>query len=556
MGLVLENQYFEKLSDSLEDNWLYKKALKMPDNFLLEKYSRIKGRNPKINFLSIDSGFRVYVKMYIYSLVVEESNGESNALSEFAKIKEFVEFLIGEQFVFNIKDISENNVESYVEKIRGKISSRFDSKDGINIETGRKKASSIRKFLLNMFNEGVSELAFIQNMQASRIMPPDNPEFYYDSETLEKYYGLKKEKKENRGLSYARLVEILETMPQWNDVELECLVVILANTGLRVSEALNLDVDCCSSATEDEYVAFFENKMDIELVSSDSNSIYWLDNYLASKTKKSTWCQGNPIMIGQRTKDAIDILVAHSANARSSLKGKHGETKIFATFREGIAFVPTPDYFGYRRKRACEKVGIPNFGFHQFRHTFAKMLYDSGIPLAFVKKYLNHIYTDMTAHYTNTSMEDKMRTYVEFAESRQVDSPNLKAKDLHYDLKNAMDSEDFHAMSYENRLELLDMIVENNGFGINIMDHGICLLPNGTPCPNNYLDVNSCIDELCGKFIATEKSIPHINNLIEYRTVAIDELEKLNFFEAVNFNKKKLDQLNNTLKKLEGDFSE
>ncbi|WP_418187225.1 tyrosine-type recombinase/integrase [Aliarcobacter lanthieri] len=556
MEVILKEEYFSHEKDFLLVNWLYNKAVEIPDDFSLEKYSRNKSNNDYIRFLKIDSCYRIYVKMYIYSLLVEERHGENSITDEFGKIKEFIEFLIKEQFVFDIRDIKKSDFLSFVDKVKYLISNKFTLKEGININTGAKKISSIRKFLLNMFNEGVSELSFIQDIEVSKLIPVNSPEYFYEGEMLDRYYESIEKDYEDKRLSYPHLIEILETMTEWDDLELECLITILVNTGLRVSEALNLQVGCYSKATEEEYAAFLESRIDAEIIASDEKTIYWLDNYFASKTKKSEWTIGNPILIGQKTKEAIDFLIIHSADAREDLKGKHGESKIFATFRNNKAIVPKVHYFNYKKKKVCERLDIPKFSFHQFRHTFAKMLYDSGVPLAFIKKYLNHIYTDMTAHYTGTSMEDKMKTYIEFAESEKVESLNIKVKELHRELKNAIDSEDFQAMSFENRLDLLDMVIENSNLGINVMDHGICLLQNGTPCPNNYLDINSCIDELCGKFVVTEKSISYINNLIEYRTNAISELENLNFIEAANFNKKKLSQLNSTLNLLKKENDE
>lgn len=81
-------------------------------------------------------------------------------------------------------------------------------------------------------------------------------------------------------------------------------------------------------------------------------------------------------------------------------------------------------------------------------------------------------------------------------------------------------------------------------------------MPSGMVCPNNFTEVDSCLDEMCEKFMATENTIPHINNLIDYRTKAINELEKFNFTEAARFNNKKLKQLSNTLNILKGNENE
>lgn len=557
-NLKLNNSFiveFENEHD-IEANWLYKKAIDMPDDFSLDDYVRNKNKKGRLDFLNISSNYRICVKMYIYSLLVEEGHGESSVTGEFYKLKEFTDFLNKTQYIYDIKSITEKHVMQYLNELKHKIINTFVLKDGITIETGHKKFSTVRKFLLNMYREGVGELFFIEKIDVAELLPLGKPQFYYKGKELEKYYILKEKKHNDKTLEYSVLIEILDSMSKWNDEKLKCLVTILINTGLRVSEALNLDVDCFSELAQEEKEILEKNNIDLDFISSDKKGLYWLDKYLVSKTKKGDWDKGSPMLIGEKTKEAIETLSFLSLEAREKSKGKREETKIFASLNGKRVTVLSREAYAVRRNKICNDLNVPYFHFHQFRHTFAKILYDSGVPFPFIKKYLNHIYTDMTAHYINTSKNDKMKTYVEFVESEQISSPNEKAKELHNELKVAMNSEYFQLMAFDSRLQVLDLIMQNKELGLNVMDHGICLMPSGMACPNNFTEVDSCLDEMCGKFIATENTIPHIINLIDYRTKAINELEKFNFTEAARFNNKKLKQLSNTLNILKGNENE
>ena len=64
----------------------------------------------------------------------------------------------------------------------------------------------------------------------------------------------------------------------------------------------------------------------------------------------------------------------------------------------------------YSLKKACGKVGIENFRFHDLRHTAASwMVIDCGIDLVTVKELLGHSEIKMTMVYCHASQESKRR---------------------------------------------------------------------------------------------------------------------------------------------------
>jgi len=79
----------------------------------------------------------------------------------------------------------------------------------------------------------------------------------------------------------------------------------------------------------------------------------------------------------------------------------------------GVQVPPRPDLnvFTYRNKplkdirtafkNACDKAGIKNLTFHDFRHTFATRLVLSGVDLASVSKLLGHSSIQMTMRYSH-----------------------------------------------------------------------------------------------------------------------------------------------------------
>lgn len=67
-------------------------------------------------------------------------------------------------------------------------------------------------------------------------------------------------------------------------------------------------------------------------------------------------------------------------------------------------------------KRICKEIGIPEFRFHDLRHTFATRLVMAGVDLATVKELLGHKDIKMTMRYAHPSPEHK-RQAVELLQS-------------------------------------------------------------------------------------------------------------------------------------------
>ena len=87
-------------------------------------------------------------------------------------------------------------------------------------------------------------------------------------------------------------------------------------------------------------------------------------------------------------------------------------------------------------------------------------------------------------------------------------------------------------MAIEERSQLLEMLSDSMDMDIHAMDHGMCLIPKGTTCPNNFIEVNSCFEQNCGQFATTENSIPHFTRMVKYKEGWIKDFENTGHLAA------------------------
>ena len=59
--------------------------------------------------------------------------------------------------------------------------------------------------------------------------------------------------------------------------------------------------------------------------------------------------------------------------------------------------------------RACKKVGITDFHFHDLRHTFASQLIMAGVDITTVKELLGHKSLFMTMRYAHLAPAHKVK---------------------------------------------------------------------------------------------------------------------------------------------------
>ena len=174
------------------------------------------------------------------------------------------------------------------------------------------------------------------------------------------------------------------------------LLVLAYNTGCRISELLALT-----------YEDFLEeglriNKQVAEIVtySNDGTATRTLG---IDTTKTATSCRIIPL-----NEHVKNELVFHQAWQRVDMMKNGYRTRYLFTTNSG-AFYDKRNA-GVACKRYYKRIGVPEYGFHVYRHTFGTNLCRNGVPIQTASALLGHDSITTTAkYYVSVSSEDKLQ---------------------------------------------------------------------------------------------------------------------------------------------------
>ncbi len=536
----------EKLYISTKkDNILYANVDdRIPDDYDVSEYSFSKSKKIVIHFLKIPFGFRSSIKYWAEDEILIKKNSSSTVSAKVSDILRMIKFMFSQYAVSHPEGILDFHYSEYLDWLKEEVLNSH-----LELKTAHEYARATANYLKFLQSEEIAPLDFLKKYNISEMFPEKHPERFFSGDALKAHLKRIEEKRSERPLSYPNLIKIMNAVNKNNDVLFKNITIILAHTPLRLGEVLNLTVDCLEPVDDAEIKSALKSNRSGFAIDFDWSKSYWLSNYEVSKGKKRRKRIGTPILVSETVKKAVDRLIENGKIARQKKKNK-GVSKMLCvgTRQENVI---SQTLYNNKRRSFIKSEGLPSFTAHQFRHTYAKLLYDMGISIDFIKKYLNHTHSDITSGYTYRDKETIARKYGDFANMKTfVGGGEDRAYSLQGKIKEAIAHPEFQAMALEGRSQLLSMITDKSGMDIHIMDHGICFLPKLTQCPHNYTEINSCMEEHCGGFVTTEVSTPFLADLIKNKKNAIADLEREGFAEAAEYNQKKLDKTMNIFEKL------
>lgn len=148
------------------------------------------------------------------------------------------------------------------------------------------------------------------------------------------------------------------------------LFTLIANTGLRISEAISLTKD-------------------------DTHTDFLIVRAEISKNKKK-----GTVYFGQKTRKLLDELFYF----KSTIMKRDFTNLLFST----DGHLPSRSYSHTRFKLWLNLAQLPNcFSVHSLRHTYATYSLDSGISLTFVRDNLRHSNISITSQYLHLTKENR-----------------------------------------------------------------------------------------------------------------------------------------------------
>lgn len=205
------------------------------------------------------------------------------------------------------------------------------------------------------------------------------------------------------------------------------MVLLLQELGLRIGELLNLSFDCLQQDVEGQfYIRFYRKKV----------KQYAL---LPISKESGLMIQEQQKYIRQKLGKKFQYLFCGRKNS--------GREKNFASF------IPKPEImkqeaFSNWLKRLAKEADIKdssgqrwNFEAHQFRHTVATRMINSGVPQHIVQRYLGHETPTMTQVYVHIFDETLREQIEKFHESKVV---NFQGETIKFDKTILSASEDLN----------------------------------------------------------------------------------------------------------------
>lgn len=472
----------------------------------------------------------MYLKYYLYWGVYEKRYAITTVDSGIGVIGNFIKNCQNEYYSnFVVSETKDYMLDDYINAYHVKIKN-FD----FTLQSANANLIVLIRFLCLLNEQSLTDFIFLEKYNVSKIFPYQKPERYYTKEEYAVYLQRAEQVKKNKPYKYNELEVIMDGAKKHLPLSLYAYYMVALHTGLRSTEIINLEKDCVSKE------------------SFDNQEVYWLSSYKYLKGKQKSWQDGTPIKISKKVYSVIcEQIERVNSFTKESKKGI--ENKVFKQehLKRKLTSLISPGYISTKKKILEEKTGIVGITSHRFRHTFAKLQYDKGVPFEYIRKYLNHQTGDITAGYIGFNKEENSQKYKKFLSMKNV-AGGGKGKAVRFQkrLDKVYSNTVFQGMAEDRQSELLEKIADDEGVNVQIMDHGICMLPNQETCPNKYTTVNNCLEEYCNKFIVDEGSIPFVEKLKVYREESLENLERMNFTGVLRAERKRLDNIERVLGEL------
>jgi integrase len=380
----------------------------------------------RFNFLLVEEEFRLEMKKYVLIKILENKVKIITIHGHFKNLKIYFNFLKNNH-VYNINDVTVNVLKKFIA-----------SRSSNSFMTIRKYKYNIKNF----YNYFATNYHDILTLEMTQVLEYKN---------INAYYAIKEQNKTQNITDeyFDKLISVLISVMDnpYEPVHIRscaCIIMLMSQTGLRVSEVLSLEIDALmtiqiSGNRESNYLNYktwkrekLENKYSIvrtfinelakkayvlliELHSERRNKLQVPYLYMGNrKLQNSSAYPIDSRRFGRIQKDFFSFLDKYIP----TLDLPSQETSTLKTVRIGATF-----------KNPIIKSGIPaeTITFpstNQYRVHVCTELYNKGVPLKYIQKFMGHLSSEMQGYYVRPKTQTQEN--VEFSQKTLSDLVNGK----------------------------------------------------------------------------------------------------------------------------------
>lgn len=362
----------------------------------------VEKKSMRFHFESSPTAFKSELKKYVLVKVLENNNKTQTINRKFNEIRMFFSYL------------SQENIHSIHEVTPSILRNYLDTRKMLSLKSIRMTKMSILDFYqyysanyVDIYSSELRDLLDLGSSKAYKAASKENRTPNIDEDYFQAFIK-----------AIISMIKDQDEPPVMRAIA--CIYLILSQTGLRLSEVLALETNSLQETTIN----------------------HTKTNYLLYKTWKRTSGDNSFHMektyVNELTEFAFKQLVEIYSNRRADLNIEYlflgGENKkkesqfpidisAFSKLRERFfihidKYIPTininPDSFpnlstvkvfkGSKNGIPIATLTFPNT--HQFRVHMATDLYNKGVPLQYVEKFMGHLTTEMQGYYYRPSKDN------------------------------------------------------------------------------------------------------------------------------------------------------
>lgn len=491
--IELLEDYLDGREEWDKDKWDIRKL----DKFGIKR-NKASARSHYLNFAKINNyHFREISKEYIKQrLVANNRFSTSNADGYLNALVKFFNLLSNlEPDWKDLSKLERRHILKYLEYLRSHTA-KFEHKKSNPDYYIRQSIIMVNKFL--------DDLQFLQNPKAPTkpirqlIHPQDKPNLSKRNNNKIKHIP---------DIVLEQLFANLSKLPE----EIQAVILIMAKTGLRISDALGLDHNCLFKVNDKYHIM-----TDIEKTNT-INHIIPIDEQLANVIGK--WIDHSIKFSNQDNNPHNFIFIS-----------KLGKRKGYPI--APITILSHLNDLAIDNNITDESGKLWHFSNHQFRHTYAVKMINSGVDIVTIQQLLAHTSPEMTLRYAKLNDESKRKAFETLIKNNVYTfGANNEVIEVEIDGEN-IPSEIVDALWSEHKLNAID-----NPYGTcHARLNGDCPIAEEPPC----LTCNGgspCKDLAIG---FSDLDVNKYELLIQSTTKAIDILTKNGREDVAEKNKQNL----------------